>query len=364
MHRWQARSRKRVLIGLVVLIAWGSAGCTEGGPGERSLSINLDGRELAMAGIDEGPGGIRVTALRAASARPGSGIRMLAAGTVDSRSFVSLADASAPWRNQQPPRLVVIGESWVARHGFPASWAAELRRLGLRGGTPPAVAVVEGAAEDFIRRPDAGMIGSYTVERHGMVRDSLREARTDYEADQALPLFPAGLSMTADGKNSPVSVQTILFKKQELVGRLTAEETIVLACLRGGDMRQDSLYAAGADADTGAVTWQAVSCRTGVAANGDWKRPRLKISLHVKGRYTAPPGSDKPVAALYQERLKGQAIALIGRLQQLGVDPLRWGEATRAQFPGYWSADRWRSSWTRADIEWNIDTHLVEVKRS
>ncbi|SDD26313.1 Spore germination B3/ GerAC like, C-terminal [Paenibacillus sp. UNCCL117] len=359
MHGKPSSRRKGLTVGLL-LMSLGCAGCAAGEMEESSYRISQaapGGANLAIAGIDEGAGGIRVTALRGPSERAGGGLKPLAAAGVETRSFVSLSDASLPWRSTQPPQLVVISERWVARHGFPSSWVAELRRLGLRTGSQPRIAAVEGTAESFVRRPDAAQLGRYVMGGHTAVRDSLREMRTEYEADQALPLFPSGLSARSDGGFAPVSIQMLLFKKQELVGRLSAEESRLFACLRGGRELADPLAFAGPDG--GPAELQGVVCRTGVAWNGDWKRPLMKVSLRMSGYPAASAGApDKQMVVRYEERLKAQVISLIRHLQQLGVDPLEWGESARAQFPGYWSADRWRGSWKRADVQVNVDVHI------
>ncbi|WP_159881112.1 Ger(x)C family spore germination C-terminal domain-containing protein [Paenibacillus puerhi] len=362
MHSMQANRAWRPVSGLLLLVSLVCSGCSAAETKEPLFQ--RDGGGLTVAGIDEGAGGIRITAFKGASGGSTGGWQPLGAQAVESRSFVALSDAAAlPWLSKQAPQLVVIGESWVTRHGFPAAWVTELRRLGLREGSRPAVAIASGTAEAFVRRPDAAIIGRYAIGKHASVRDSLREMRPDYEADQALPLLPAGMPAARDGKNYPVSIETLLFKKQGLVGRLTVEESRVLACLRGGADLQDPLLSEQPEGEQGPALREegllGVSCRTGVASNGSWRRPLLSIDLRVNGRSSVPGEMDKQAAALYEERLKLRAQALIGRLQQMGVDPLGWGEATRAQFPGYWSADRWRGSWSRADIQLNVNAHIA-----
>ncbi len=109
---------------------------------------------------------------------------------------------------------------WVRRHGIPASWLAEFRRMGIRQGSRPAVAVVGGTAEAFVRRPDAGSLGRMALEPQAVVRSSLYEAKPEYESDLALPFFaldPSGTGTGTDGneigRNPLVSVKAMLFKK-------------------------------------------------------------------------------------------------------------------------------------------------------
>lgn len=209
----------RLLLPAALLLIWGCAGC--GGTEDAAYRLQeAAGTAVTLAGVDEDPAGIRMTTRQAVPGQAGSGLQANAVTNVEARSFVSLAEGAMRWKQKDPPQVVVIGEAWVRRHGIPASWLAEFRRMGIRQGSRPAVAVVGGTAEAFVRRPDAGSLGRMALEPQAVVRSSLYEAKPEYESDLALPFFaldPSGTGTGTDGneigRNPLVSVKAMLFKK-------------------------------------------------------------------------------------------------------------------------------------------------------
>lgn len=359
----------RLLLPAALLLIWGCAGC--GGTEDAAYRLQeAAGTAVTLAGVDEDPAGIRMTTRQAVPGQAGSGLQANAVTNVEARSFVSLAEGAMRWKQKDPPQVVVIGEAWVRRHGIPASWLAEFRRMGIRQGSRPAVAVVGGTAEAFVRRPDAGSLGRMALEPQAVVRSSLYEAKPEYESDLALPFFaldPSGTGTGTDGneigRNPLVSVKAMLFKKQQLVAILPPQQSRLLVCLRGGSSLQEPLGTGAAQAalqpqaGNGGLSVSSVSCRTSVAANGDLQRPRLRIALHVNG-IDASDAVTAAEASAYERSMYMQAKALIEQLQRLEIDPLNWGEAMRSQYPGFWTADRWRSAFAKASIQLDVNVHI------
>lgn len=362
------RSRQvRLLLPAALLLIWACAGC--GGLGDAVYrQQEAAGGTVTLAGVDEGPGGLRLTSRQAPA---GQTMQANAWMSVEARSFVSLADAATGWKQKDPPQVVVIGEAWARNHGVPAAWLEEFRRIGIYQGSKPVVAVVEGTAEAFVRRPDAGLVSRIVLERQAGVRDSLREVRAEYESDLALPFLAlaySGTPLSAEGNRmdseSLVSWRTMLFKNQQLAATLPPQQSRLLACLRGGSQLPDPLGAEEAQAaleptaGSGSSILQSVSCRTSVAANGDLQQPRLRIALHVDGLAAPDSAAGAKAAPAYEREVYMRTQALIERLQRLETDPLNWGEAVRSQYPGFWTSDRWRSSFAKANIQLEVDVHI------
>ncbi|MEC0213288.1 Ger(x)C family spore germination C-terminal domain-containing protein [Paenibacillus ehimensis] len=307
--------------------------------------------QLVAAGIDEGPGGLRVTTGYgpAASGRPlqpysNAGPRL--------QSFVSFQAAAYRWERHRPPELVAIGEAWARSHGFPASWTRQIRMLGVKQGRRPHVAVVEGTAERFVSSPETMTGGIARLREGGWTADPLRYAGSAYEDDVVLPYLPAG-SAAKDNNSSPsgVSTRALLFKKQELVAELTSSQSNLLACMMGGyGLPKLEWSSAETPFATDSPLLRNITCRAEIASNGDLKQPRLNLVMRV----AASPGGPSVSADHWASNLQRQGTELIRLLQGLRSDPLRLGESVRQQYPGVWNQDRWRDALTRARIDLQV----------
>ncbi|MGF9912204.1 Ger(x)C family spore germination C-terminal domain-containing protein [Paenibacillus ehimensis] len=307
--------------------------------------------QLVAAGIDEGPGGLRVTTGYgpAASGRPlqpysNAGPRL--------QSFVSFQAAAYRWERHRPPELVAIGEAWARSHGFPASWTRQIRMLGVKQGRRPLVAVVEGTAERFVSSPETMTGGIARLREGGWTADPLRYAGSAYEDDVVLPYLSAGPA-GKDNNSSPsgVSTRALLFKKQELVAELTSSQSNLLACMMGGyGLPKLEWSSAETPFATDSPLLRNITCRAEIASNGDLKQPRLNLVMRV----AASPGGPSVSADHWASNLQRQGTELIRLLQGLRSDPLRLGESVRQQYPGVWNQDRWRDALTRARIDLQV----------
>ncbi|WP_152547805.1 Ger(x)C family spore germination C-terminal domain-containing protein [Paenibacillus ehimensis] len=307
--------------------------------------------QLVAAGIDEGPGGLRVTTGYgpAASGRPlqpysNAGPRL--------QSFVSFQAAAYRWERHRPPELVAIGEAWARSHGFPASWTRQIRMLGVKQGRRPLVAVVEGTAERFVSSPETMTGGIARLREGGWTADPLRYAGSAYEDDVVLPYLSAGPA-AKDNNSSPsgVSTRALLFKKQELVAELTSSQSNLLACMMGGyGLPKLEWSSAETPFATDSPLLRNITCRAEIASNGDLKQPRLNLVMRV----AASPGGPSVSADHWASNLQRQGTELIRLLQGLRSDPLRLGESVRQQYPGVWNQDRWRDALTRARIDLQV----------
>ncbi|UUZ84367.1 Ger(x)C family spore germination C-terminal domain-containing protein [Paenibacillus sp. P26] len=256
--------------------------------GSRMRPLASGGETIFAAGVDEGPGGLRVSSLH----RPVAGgqLKAEALGELRTRMYTSFSDAAWTWQQSETPRLLLIGEEWVKRHGFPASWARQLYRAGLSGGRWPQVAVVQGTAEQFLTRAGAAEQGMRMLELGGG-GDPFRGGSLAYEEDLALPYLAAG------DANHTILSGAVLFKKQRLSGYLSSRESELLACLQGRGTSQ-RLTMPDADEvrdDILPVLTRAV-CRTTVSGNGDLRHPVLKVRLSVEDpERRSVPGADRAV---------------------------------------------------------------------
>lgn len=347
---------KRILMNRVVSLPLAAAcllpaaGCVRLTDAE-PRALQAEEARLVAAGIDEGPGGLRVTTGYGppASGRPlqpysNAGPRM--------QSFVSFQAAAYRWERNRPPELVAIGEAWARSHGFPASWTRQIRMLGVKQGRRPLVAVVEGTAERFVSSPDTMNDGIARLREGGWTADPLRFAGSAYEDDVVLPYLSAGPAATDNiPSRSGVSTRALLFKKQELVAELTSSQSNLLACMMGGyGLPMLEWSSTEKRFATDSPLLRNITCRAEIASNGDLKQPRLNMVIRV----AASPGGPSVTADSWASNLQRQGTELIRLLQDLRSDPLRLGESVRQQYPGVWNQDRWRDALTRARIDLQV----------
>ncbi|WP_284637809.1 Ger(x)C family spore germination C-terminal domain-containing protein [Paenibacillus silviterrae] len=324
------RSRSVRLFAAVTLSVALASGCAEWeGPRMRTAEAPA----FTAAGIDEANGGIRVTTYQAE--RPGQ-VQLLQEPSYRSQTFTSLQDAAWPWERKQAPDWIVIGQAWVERHGFSSVWASQLHRIGVNRGRAPQVAVVGGTAEQYLNRRETADLGFQSVQQLGLADYTTWsvDGRISHEADVVLPF----LEQSSSGQG--VSVQALVFKKQQRVGLLTPSETQLLACLQGARKLPELTL----PSHPGKL--ESVSCQSTISSNGDLQQPKLRIRLHITSS-----GQEVPVQALRQE-----VQHLLGWLQDKQADPLRLGDSMRRQHRGYWSDERWREVYAKAPIEVEVAT--------
>lgn len=317
--------------------------------------LQYEGAQLTMAGVDDGPGGIRVTTSEHLTRSAGGKLQAYAVAEPRSQSFATFADAAWQWEQKAPPKFVAIGEAWARTHGFPASWAKQMQRLGVKQGRKPLLAVVEGSAEQWVRSPHGAEGGMELLSESVWAADSLRSFDYGYGNDLVLPYLSSdALSRWSEGGKT-LAPQAMLFKNQELVTMLSSGQSELLSCLRGGDLPR--LIWSGTDPTESAIgkspELRQVSCKTDIAANGDLKQPRLRMVLTISAL-----SDGRSTAGQWEERLKQQGSELIRSLQELRIDPLRLGEATRKQYGGIWTQERWREALVRAEVKLDIDVTL------
>jgi hypothetical protein len=310
------------------------AGCQAGG------GVRLHAAEqvpFTAAGIDEAGGVVRVTTFGAPTAGQ---VQLLEQGALRSQTYTSLQEAAYPWERTELPGMIVLGEEWVQRHGYSSSWAGQLHRMGIKLGRQPQVMVVKGSAEQFLQQPKAVIVAKQLLEqtRFSGVMKWSQDGHVPYEADLILPYLAV-----SSGAES-VSVQAVVFKKQQLAVMLSPEESQLLACLQGvGKVPQLSVMHDAAPRQLGPV-----SCRTEVSGNGELKHPKLRIRLTLAPQREQVQAMDKTG---WEHSIQTDAAALLTKLQDKQVDPLRLGETIRLQYRGYWSDDRWRKAYAHADVD-------------
>lgn len=330
------RQPQRLVCAVLTAALLLSSGCSAGS----NLRLHAaEGRPDTAAGIDEVSGVVRVTTY---GVQPEQGqVQLLEHQTVRSQTYTSLQEAAYPWERTNPPDLIVIGADWVKRHGYSSSWAGQLHRIGIKQGRQPQVLVVEGPAEQFLRQEDSvrrAMDSLAQLRFSGVMRWS-QDGYVPYEADLVLPY------LAASSGEAPVSVQALVFKKQQLAVSLSPQESSLLACLQGvGELAQlPVLHDAAPENQLGPV-----SCHTEVSGNGELKHPKLRIKLKLGVHGDRLQGKD--VRSLEQS-IREDALSLLRRLQEKQVDPLRLGETIRTRYLGYWSDERWRKAYAHADVD-------------
>ncbi|MBP1156632.1 MULTISPECIES: Ger(x)C family spore germination C-terminal domain-containing protein [unclassified Paenibacillus] len=341
------------LLPLIACLVTGT-GCSAS-PDKGMRPLEYEGVQLTVSGVDEGPGGLRVTTSEHFTRSAEGKLQAYAVAEPRVQSFVSFADAAWQWHQKAPPQLVAIGEVWARAHGFPVSWAKQLQKLGVKQGRKPLVAVVEGSAEQWVRRPGAPEGGITLLSQAGWTGDPLRSFNYGYGDDVVLPYLSAAAVLQRNEGGISNAPQAVVFRNQELVATLSSDQSEWLSCLRGGDLPRLAWPAkVSADFASGrSPELHQVSCSTDIASNGDLKHPRLRISLAIEGRSSGQASADQ-----WEEEMSLQGTELIHSLQELRTDPLRLGEIVRQQYSGIWTQERWREALVRADVTLDVDVTL------
>ncbi|CAG7630712.1 hypothetical protein PAESOLCIP111_03221 [Paenibacillus solanacearum] len=310
---------------------------------------------MTVVGVDAGAGGMHMTAAETLPA--GSADRLQAYGTpsVRTQSFVSLADAIWQWERKGAPQLIVIGEEWIRLHGFASAWANQIARLGFKDGRKPLLAVTEGAAEHLVRSGAAAHSSAVLLRQADWTASPLRSRSASYEEDLVLPYLPISRGL---GGEAAATVQAALFKKGQLAGMLSPQQSAMLSCLRGVANLPALSWSTSA-ANNGTAELKRVSCRSDVRGNGSLSSPVVRIDVAVRGEsVTSRPASAAQIESAARA-LEASFAALVRELQERRVDPLHAGDSFRRQYAGVWSPDRWRDALARADVRLTVKLNPI-----
>ncbi|CAG7647921.1 Ger(x)C family spore germination C-terminal domain-containing protein [Paenibacillus allorhizosphaerae] len=346
--------RRQTSVLMVLTASMLLAGCASSGSGSPRAMVEERG-SITVVGVDTGAGGMKMTAAEMLPA--GSQDRLQAYGTpiVRTQSFVSLADAVWQWERKGAPQLVVIGEEWVRMHGFASSWANQIARLGFKDGRRPLVAVTEGAAEHIVRSSTAARSSAALLRQADWTANPLRARSVSYEEDLVLPY----LTRTQEhDRAEKVSVQAVLFKKGQLAGMLSPQQSGMLSCLRGAANLPELSWPM-PEADNGAAMLERVSCRSEVRGNGSLTGPVLTVDVAVQGESAAFGSASAAQAESAARALLAAMTALVRDLQERRIDPLHAGDSFRQQYAGVWSPDRWRESFAKAEVRLSVKLNLI-----
>jgi spore germination protein len=96
-------------------------------------------------------------------------------------------------------------------------------------------------------------------------------------------------------------------------------------------------------------------------------RPVVKISVNMRGVVEEVGGMNlkgkeslKKLEKTSGEQLEEDALRLIRRFQQKGIDPLRMGDKARHQTRG-WSEEKWNQAYPDAQVDVDIKVNIVEM---
>lgn len=356
--RGDSGQRRRARRAAATVLAALGLFCAGGCSGKASGSAAGGGY---IVGIDEGGGGIRVLSAGAATgmeAAPAS-----AAGKLQARSFVSLADAAWQWERSAPPAAILIGEAWARAHGMPSDWLRRIGRISAGSGQPVALAVVEGTAQRFLERQGGTALAAQLKELLGgwaaspSVFPGRPGALAPAEGDSALPFLSQA---AADGQRT---VRAVLFRKRQFAAVLSQDEAAWMACLRGGSSPLPLKLAAAEAGSRGQASPAAdglvpARCRWQADAGGGLRQPRFKLRVALEVEPLSLPNGTMPSPDAVRSAAVQGVHGLLRQLQAHGADPLGLGQALRSVYRGVWNPDRWREAWTAAETDVEVRVNI------
>ncbi|TVY11863.1 Ger(x)C family spore germination C-terminal domain-containing protein [Paenibacillus cremeus] len=342
------------LVLLLCLSAGVGIGCAKANNGPLK-ALTEPSAPVTVAGIDASGGGLKVSVLELLPDAGDNKLQAAAVPEMRAQTFVSFHDASWQWERKAPPGLLLIGEEWVRAHGFTASWAKQVQKLGLVHGRKPLVAIASGTAENFMRNAERTRGGMQALAQAQWTQDPLQSRSYGQDDDLVLPFLTdsneAGASKSIKtAADEPVqAVQAALIKQGRLIGVLAPQQSAMLACLQGdGHLPQLDWQEAedGSSLSLQHYKLTDVSCKSTVSSNGDLQHAKLHVTLNVHGQ----PASTGKASGLGEQALNRALSGVVRQLQEQEVDPLHLGDSLRKQYAGIWSPDRWRTAYAKADI--------------
>lgn len=232
-------------------------------------------------------------------------------------------------------RVVLLGESFVRRHGLISTkWDLPPETLAKLGGRP-IVALAGGDAGLWVRQPLAEAWLRELQRKDEQLRGFSRYADGRMK-DRVVP-FVDGIPSSSTSSKGEVQIKAAAMSGRSPGLILSERQLQMLACLDG----QAGISVAGNPATT-------LSCRVQWRSNGELKAPKLLSLVEV----ISPSVRREDTAYLRDELAR-----LIRLMQSHRTDPLDIGHSVRSQYRGMWTPERWRDAFERAQVQ-------VEVRMS
>lgn len=234
--------------------------------------------------------------------------------------------------------------------------------------------VVEGSPNELLSKRDNLQSIFYleqTVNRNDdqsyLFKTTIGDFEIGYFAPGIDPLLPI-IKKTEEGI---VVAGAALFKNDHMIGKLNPQQTVLLLAMMNRLHPTELFFkpqGIGKEEDLKkgvAVSISKASSKLGLKIRSHYP-PELKISLHFIGRlqeYRWDHMDDKKKQNEMEQKLakeiKESCLKLIRYTQQIGSDPIGFGDQVRAKYNSYWKLINWLQMYRDAKISVEVKFDLV-----
>jgi spore germination protein len=246
-------------------------------------------------------------------------------------------------------------------------------------GTNIFIAVVKGTVEDILKGEyeDKLEINHYLIELltprtitafspFTTIHDFIYR-NTDEVSDPSAPYIER---VEAD---SLKITKVALFKNDKMVDTLDPEEAKLIEAMKKHKKLPDFAItfpvSEGARQNEEMLILKFVNTRYHLKVNGDLKKPKLFIYLYVRGSVVDYDGKKDlanqeeriEIEKKLEKQLENKVIMVVRELQNLGIDPVGFGESFRIRNANDWSKEKWMAAFKQADITTHVETRIIST---
>jgi spore germination protein len=173
-----------------------------------------------------------------------------------------------------------------------------------------------------------------------------------------------------DGRNIRMA-GTALFSGDKMVGTINVDQTMLLNALRGKCRQFEYVYRGmvpGEDQEDlkkGAVlNIIHPKCRFEIDTGGN--KPAIKVNFKGEAALDEDAGPhgiekeevQKDLEKILEESMEKDILALLKHLQEVGSDPIGFGEILRAKQNAYWKSANWKEKYKTAEFTVEVKVNL------
>ncbi|WP_332694754.1 Ger(x)C family spore germination protein [Halalkalibacter lacteus] len=246
-------------------------------------------------------------------------------------------------------------------------------------GTNIYVAVVKGTVEDIMKGEykDKPEINNYLIELltprtitafspFTTIHDFIYR-NTDEVSDPSTPYIER------IEENSLKITKVALFKNDKMVDTIEPEEAKLIEAMKKQKKLPDFSIMLPAPEeskhDEEMLILRFVNTRFHAKVNGDLEKPKLFIYVYVRGSIVDYEGETDlanrenrmNIEEKLEKQLEDKVIMTVRKFQELGIDPVGFGDYFRIKNAREWSKEKWMEAFQRADITTHVETRIIST---
>jgi spore germination protein len=164
-----------------------------------------------------------------------------------------------------------------------------------------------------------------------------------------------------------------LFKNDKMVDTLDPEEAKLIEAMKKHKKLPDFAItfpvSEGARQNEEMLILKFVNTRYHLKVNGVLEKPKLFIYLYVRGSVVDYDGKKDlanqeervEIEKKLEKQLENKVIMVVKELQNVGIDPVGFGESFRIRNANDWSKEKWMAAFKQADITTHVETRIIST---